>query len=89
MGMLIVIYFGGKLALQGTLSVADLVAFFLYLDIFYQPVRDLSNAWEQIQGSLAGADRVADLLAEQPEMENCPGSIPFLGVPRARSHSKM
>ena len=79
MGWLVVIYFGGKLALQGTLSVADLVAFFLYLDIFYQPVRDLSNAWEQIQGSLAGADRVADLLAEQPEMENCPGSVPFQG----------
>jgi len=78
-GWLIVIYFGGKLALQGTLSVADLVAFFLYLDIFYQPVRELSNAWEQIQGSLAGADRVADLLEEQPEMENCPGSIQFQG----------
>ncbi len=79
MGWLIVIYFGGKLALQGVLSVADLVAFFLYLDIFYQPVRDLSNAWEQIQGSLAGADRVSDLLAEQPEMENCPGAVPLEG----------
>ncbi len=76
-GVLIVIYFGGKLALQGLLSVADLVAFFLYLEIFYQPIRNLSNAWEQVQGSLAGADRVADLLAEQPEMQNSPGSIPF------------
>jgi ATP-binding cassette subfamily B protein len=71
-GVLIVIYFGGRFALQGMLSVEDLVAFFLYLDIFYQPVRNLSNAWEQIQGSLAGADRVADLLAEQPEMMNWP-----------------
>jgi ATP-binding cassette, subfamily B, bacterial len=79
LGVLIVIYFGGRLALEGVLSVADLVAFFLYLDIFYQPVRNLSNAWEQIQGSLAGADRVADLLAEQPEMQNCPGSIPLEG----------
>ena len=79
LGILIVIYFGGKLALQGVLSVADLVAFFLYLEIFYQPVRNLSNAWEQVQGSLAGADRVADLLAEQPEMENCPGAVPLEG----------
>ena len=78
-GVLIVIYFGGRLAFQHVLSVADLVAFFLYLDIFYQPVRNLSNAWEQIQGSLAGADRVADLLAEHPEMENCPGAIPLEG----------
>ena len=79
LGVLIVIYFGGRLALQQVLSVADLVAFFLYLDIFYQPVRNLSNAWEQIQGSLAGADRVADLLEEQPEMQNCPGAIPLEG----------
>ena len=79
LGLLIVIYFGGKLALEGALPVADLVAFFLYLDIFYQPVRNLSNAWEQIQGSLAGADRVADLLEEQPEMQNCPGALPLEG----------
>jgi ATP-binding cassette subfamily B protein len=79
LGVLIVIYFGGRLALQGVLSVADLVAFFLYLEIFYQPVRNLSNAWEQIQGSLAGADRVADLLEEQPEMQNCPGAVPLEG----------
>ena len=79
LGWLIVIYFGGRLALQGVLSVADLVAFFLYLDIFYQPVRVLSNAWEQIQGSLAGADRVADLLAEQPEMRSTPDSVELEG----------
>lgn len=79
LGWLIVIYFGGRLALQQLLSVADLVAFFLYLDIFYQPVRNLSSAWEQIQGSLAGADRVADLLAEQPETRNSPGAVPLQG----------
>ncbi len=79
LGVLIVIYFGGRLALQGTLSVAELVGFFLYLEIFYQPVRELSNAWEQIQGSLAGADRVADLLAEQPEIMNSPDAIVFEG----------
>jgi ATP-binding cassette subfamily B protein len=79
LGVLIVIYFGGRLALQGVLSVADLVMFFLYLEIFYQPVRELSNAWEQIQGSLAGADRVSDLLAEQPEIMNAPDSSSLQG----------
>jgi ATP-binding cassette subfamily B protein/subfamily B ATP-binding cassette protein MsbA len=78
-GVLILIYFGGRLALQGVLSVADLVMFILYLEIFYQPVRELSNAWEQIQGSLAGADRVADLLAEQPEIMNSPDAASLEG----------
>ncbi len=78
-GVLILIYFGGRLALQGVLSVANLVMFILYLEIFYQPVRELSNAWEQIQGSLAGADRVADLLAEQPEIMNSPDAASLDG----------
>jgi ATP-binding cassette subfamily B protein/subfamily B ATP-binding cassette protein MsbA len=79
LGMIIVIYFGGRLALQGKLPVEDLVAFFLYLDMFYAPVRSLSNAWEAIQGSLAGADRIADLLKEEQEPHNIPGASPIAG----------
>jgi len=75
LGMLIVIYFGGRLALQGTLPVSDLVAFFLYLEMFYAPVRNLSGAWEAVQGSLAGADRVADLMAEDEEPHNVNGAV--------------
>jgi ATP-binding cassette subfamily B protein/subfamily B ATP-binding cassette protein MsbA len=78
----VVIFFGGQLALQGKLAVADLVAFFLYLDLFYQPVHNLSAAWEAVQNSLAGADRVAGLLEEEPEPHNAPGAIPLPG--RAR-----
>ncbi len=79
LGTLIVIYFGGRLALQGALPVADLVAFFLYLEMFYAPVRNLSGAWEAVQGSLAGADRVADLLAESEEPHTAPTAQVFPG----------
>jgi ATP-binding cassette, subfamily B, bacterial len=82
LGMLIVIFFGGRLVFNQTLPVADLVAFFLYLDLLYQPVRNLSNAWEQVQGSLAGADRVADLLAEEPEMRRNEGESGLRGPAR-------
>ncbi len=82
LGTLIVLFFGGRLAFQGLLPVADLVAFFLYLEMFYQPVRNLGNAWESIQQSLAGADRVADLLDKSPEVRNLPNSTTLSG--RAR-----
>ena len=74
-GLLVVIYFGGRLTAQGNMPIADLVAFFLYLDMFYQPVRNLSGAWEAVQNSLAGADRVTELLAEEPEPHNVPDAI--------------
>jgi ATP-binding cassette subfamily B protein/subfamily B ATP-binding cassette protein MsbA len=76
LGTLIVIYFGGRLALLGTLPLAVLVAFFLYLQSLYAPVQNLSAAWEAIQSSLAGADRVADLIAEPHEPQNRRGAEP-------------
>ncbi len=75
LGTIVVIFFGGHLALSGQLRVEDLVAFFLYLDMFYQPVRVLSGSWEQIQQALAGGDRVEELLNEPVEAHDRPGSI--------------
>jgi ABC-type multidrug transport system fused ATPase/permease subunit len=69
-GQLIVIFFGGRMALQGVLSVANLVAFFLYLEMFYQPIRALGMSWEHIQESMAGFDRVEELLSEEPDVTN-------------------
>ena len=77
LGTLIVIYFGGQLAFQQVLPISDLVAFFLYLEMFYQPVRNLSNAWEAIQNAMAGADRVAELLQEQKEPLERKGALEF------------
>ena len=74
LGLLIIVYFGGRMAFNQTLDVPDLVAFFLYLDILYQPVRTLSTSWESFQKALAGADRVAGLLEEQPEPRDMPGA---------------
>ena len=79
LGSIVVIYFGGQLAFKQTLSVADLVAFFLYLEMFYQPVRNLSGAWENIQSALAGADRVADLLEEEPEIPDAADALTLTG----------
>lgn len=69
-GQLLVIFFGSRMAINGTLAVAELVAFFLYLDSFYQPVRNLGNAYEAVQESMAGFERVAEILIEEPEITN-------------------
>ncbi len=74
LGTVVVIWFGGRLALGGALPLADLVAFFLYLEMFYGPVRALSGAWEQVQESRAGAERVAELLDEHPDIVDRPGA---------------
>jgi ATP-binding cassette subfamily B protein/subfamily B ATP-binding cassette protein MsbA len=75
LGSVGLIYFGGRLVLGEMLPLEDLVAFFLYLGQFYQPVQALSGAWEGIQEALAGAERVADLLNETPDVVEHPDAI--------------
>jgi len=84
LGTVIVAYFGGRLAFGGALAVEDLVAFFLYLNLFYQPVRALTGAWEAIQEAMAGAERVAELLEETPDVQDRPDAKALTG--RADGH---
>jgi ATP-binding cassette subfamily B protein len=79
LGTIVLIYFGGKLVLNEALPVADLVAYFLYLEMLYQPVRALSGVWESVQQAMAGADRVAELLEEEPDVTDRPGAIDLPG----------
>lgn len=79
LGTIVLIYFGGRLVLNRMLPIEDLVAFFLYLEMLYQPVRALSQAWESVQQALAGAQRVSELLNEQPEIVDRPGAIQLTG----------
>ena len=75
LGTIVLIYFGGRLVLNQALPIEDLVAFFLYLEMLYQPIRALSHAWESFQQALAGAERVAELLDEQPDVVEHPDAI--------------
>ncbi len=79
LGTIVLIYFGGLLVLRQMLPLADLVAFFLYLEMLYQPVRALSSAWESVQQALAGAERVSELLEEQPDVVERPDAIELKG----------
>ena len=83
-GIIVLIYFGSRLVLREVLPIADLFAFFLYLERFYQPVRMLSTVWENVQEAYSGAERLAELLEEIPEVDEHPDSKKL--VHRASGH---
>ncbi len=69
-GTILVVFFGGYLAYRDQLSVADIVAFVLYLSLFYAPVSGLANLLESLQQSLAGAERVTLILDTPSAIQN-------------------
>lgn len=74
-GTVIVIFFGGRLALESRLSLEDLVAFLLYLGSFYQPITALGRINEGLQQALASAERVLEVLDEDPEVVDAPDVV--------------
>ena len=71
-GTILVVGFGGYLAYKEGLSVADIVAFLLYLGLFYGPVTGLANLLENMQQSMAGAERVLAVLDAPTEIQDLP-----------------
>ena len=85
-GTILVVAFGGYLAWKEGLKVEDVVAFLLYLGLFYAPITGLANLLENMQQSMAGAERVMTVLdapceitdrEDAVELKDVKGSIEF------------
>ncbi len=70
-GTLIVIFFGGMIAVRsGTLSAGEVVAFVMYLSSFYRPVQQLGRLiGHSLPRCLAAADRIFEFLDETEQLE--------------------
>jgi ATP-binding cassette subfamily B protein len=74
LGTILVVGFGGYLAYQGGIDVEDIVAFLLYLSLFYGPITGMANLLENMQQSMAGAERVLAVLDTPCEIQDKPGA---------------
>ena len=71
----LVIIVGGFQALNGQLLVGQLVAFVLYVQRFFDPVRRLSMQYTQLQRAMAGGQRIFEVLDTRPEINDAPDAI--------------
>jgi len=70
LGSAFVLGFGGMFILGQRLRVADLVGFFMYLSLFYQPLTVLARLVEDVQSALASARRVFEVLDTEPDIKD-------------------
>lgn len=75
MGTVIVVGFGGVMALDGMLSLGDIVRFLLYLSLFYAPLTTLVASVDSLLQAVAGAERVFTLLDAELDIKDKPDAI--------------
>ncbi|MCL0105348.1 ABC transporter ATP-binding protein/permease [Dehalococcoidia bacterium] len=62
------LFFGSKMVGLGTLEVGVLVAFVMYIQRFFDPIRNLTMQYTQLQRSMASGARIFDLMDRVPDM---------------------
>jgi ATP-binding cassette subfamily B protein/subfamily B ATP-binding cassette protein MsbA len=85
----LVVYLGGTAVLGESITAGVLIAFVLYIDRLFDPIRDLSRRFDTLQSTMAGGERILELLntpvevqdaAEAREMGPIRGDVRFESV---------
>jgi len=85
----ILLWFGGKMVIEGSISIGTIVVFQRYISKFFEPIQELAEQLNIVQSAMAASERIFGLLDEQPEiqdkndaieMDNFKGSIEFKHV---------
>lgn len=85
----LVVYVGGTAVLGESITPGVLIAFVLYVDRFFEPIRDLSRRFDTLQSTMAGGERILELLNTEvevrdadhaAEMESVIGGVRFENV---------
>ena len=79
----IVIVFGGYRVLNGNLSLGALVAFLSFVQQFFNPIREISAWYTNLQQAMAGGERIFSLLDTDPEITDKPDA---LALPEVNGH---
>ena len=73
-GTCLVLWYGARLVLTGTLTSGEMLVFLLYLGKMYQPIRALSKMTDTISRASVGWERVREVLENELQTRNLPGA---------------
>ena len=68
----LIIWYGGGEVVQNALSLGVLIAFIQYVQLFFNPIYNLSEQYNTMQAAMAAAERLFALLDQKPEIEDLP-----------------
>ncbi len=71
----------GILAVRGYISIGMISSFLLYVRQFSRPFLEIANIYNNFQTAVAGAERILDIMDEEPEPADLPDALP-LASPR-------
>lgn len=76
-GLVLVLFIGGNRVLDGEMSLGSMIAFLLYLNWFFEPIVQLANIYNLLQGALAALYKLYGLMDEEPAIREALETTPL------------
>jgi ATP-binding cassette subfamily B protein len=76
----LVIWFGGKLVLQGQMSAGDIVVFLTYLKRSFKPAQEFAKYVARLSKAAAAGERIIELLEEPVTIRDADGATPAVSL---------
>jgi ATP-binding cassette, subfamily B, bacterial len=76
----VVVVFGGASIVRGSLDLADLVTYLLYIGILVEPIRTALNFSRLYQDGITGFDRFMEVLEVEPDIQDSPNAVDLVRV---------
>jgi ATP-binding cassette subfamily B protein/subfamily B ATP-binding cassette protein MsbA len=73
----LVVGVGGWLVMGDALTAGVLVTFVLYVERFFDPIRELAQRYNVFQATMAASERIFELLDLTPDIQDAPGAQPL------------
>ncbi len=76
----LIIWYGGGEVVQKSISIGVIISFIQYTEMFFRPIRDLSEKYNILQTAMASSERIFDLLDTKPQVVDIKNPVELKGL---------
>lgn len=66
----LIVWYGSKGALENQISIGTLIAFIMYINLFFRPIRQLADRFNNLQMGMVSSERIFKLLDQKENIEH-------------------
>lgn len=76
----LIIWYGGGQVIQNAISIGVIISFIQFTEMFFRPIRDLSEKYNILQTAMASSERIFSLLDEKPDIADYASSSDYIKI---------
>ncbi|GAB1429822.1 ABC transporter ATP-binding protein [Ignavibacteria bacterium] len=80
LALTVILWYSARNIFSGEMTIGLIVAFAQFVEMFFRPIRDLTEKYNTLQSAMAASERIFALLDDNRRIEDKPNAVEFGGL---------